>query len=170
SNGAVNRRPRIGSPRQFQPGSRHGDAVCVRLSTRLVRIRPRRYLAAMGSRRSRTTIRDDGVRRCDRGQHGTNRRRSLSMDAAEGYLPQALSLAHRVSGPSLAPGHARRGGDRGSPWALLPRLLLVLMALLFVGGLMNLAWVGAIALFVLASNPRLRAVRHASVREPKVGR
>ena len=46
------------------------------------------------------------------------------MDDAQGYLPQALSLAHRVPGPSLAIRLAGRGPDRGSPWALLPRLLL----------------------------------------------
>src|SRR5215831_9761785 len=46
------------------------------------------------------------------------------MDAAERCLPQALSLAHRIPVPSLASRLARRGRDGGSPWALLPRLLL----------------------------------------------
>src|SRR5215469_10875845 len=46
------------------------------------------------------------------------------MDAAEGCLPQALSLARRVPGPSLA---SRRAGlclDRDAARYLLPRLLL----------------------------------------------
>ena len=39
---------------------------------------------------------DDGVRQRDLGQRGANRCRCLSMDTAEGYLPQALPVAHRV--------------------------------------------------------------------------
>src|SRR5215813_12000980 len=46
------------------------------------------------------------------------------MDAAEGYLPQALSLTHRVPGSSLAARSEGRSLDRDTAWYLLPRLLL----------------------------------------------
>src|SRR6516164_9657654 len=78
---------RVGAPRQFQSRSDYDNAVCVGLSSRLVRVQPRRYPPAMGSRRSRTIIREDGVWQCDPVRHGTSRRRCLSMDAAEGCLP-----------------------------------------------------------------------------------
>src|SRR5215472_12693313 len=68
------------------------------------------------------------------------------MDAAEGRLSQAMSLARRVPGPSLASRRAGRHLDRDAARYLLSWLLL---ALLFVGGLMNLAWVAAIALLAL---------------------
>src|SRR5215469_1964649 len=46
------------------------------------------------------------------------------MDAAEGCLPQALSLAHRVPGSSLASRRAGRRLDRDAARSLLSRLLL----------------------------------------------
>src|SRR5215471_20678217 len=46
------------------------------------------------------------------------------MDAAEGCLPQALSLAHRVPGPSLASRRAGRHLDRDAARYLLSWLLL----------------------------------------------
>src|SRR5215470_17746840 len=46
------------------------------------------------------------------------------MDAAEGCLPQALPLAHRVPGPSLASRRAGRCRDRDAARYLLPWLLL----------------------------------------------
>src|SRR5215813_2213363 len=47
------------------------------------------------------------------------------MDAAEGCLPQALSLAHRFPGPSLASRRAGRCLDRDAARYLLSWLLLV---------------------------------------------
>src|SRR6516162_392066 len=44
------------------------------------------------------------------------------MDAAEECLPQALSLAHRVPGPSLASRRAGRCRDRDAARYLLPWL------------------------------------------------
>jgi hypothetical protein len=46
------------------------------------------------------------------------------MDAAEGYLPQALSLSHRVPGSSLASRRAGRSPNRDAARYLLLRLLL----------------------------------------------
>jgi len=69
--------PCVGSHRQFQARSRHRDAVCIGLSSRLVRVQPRRYIAAMGPRRSRSVIRDDGIRQCDLGWRCIRRRRYL---------------------------------------------------------------------------------------------
>ena len=62
SNGAVGYYPRIGSSNQFKPRSYHCDAVCVGISSGLVRVQPLRYLAAMASRRSWTIIREHRVR------------------------------------------------------------------------------------------------------------
>jgi hypothetical protein len=62
SDGAAGHYPRMGSPPQSQPCSGGGDAVCVRLSYRLVRLQPRRHFAAMEARKRRTVIRDDGLR------------------------------------------------------------------------------------------------------------
>src|SRR5215831_19188206 len=46
------------------------------------------------------------------------------MDAAEGCLPQTLSLSHRIPGPSLASRRAGRCLDRDAGRYLLPWLLL----------------------------------------------
>src|SRR5215471_20823769 len=46
------------------------------------------------------------------------------MDAAEGYMPQALSLAHRFPGSSLASRRDGRSLDRNAARYLLLRLLL----------------------------------------------
>src|SRR5215469_15510391 len=78
----------------------------------------------MGCRRSRAVIRDHGIRQSDFGRRGTRLCRSLSMDAAEGYMPQALSLAHRFPGSSLASRRDGRSLDRNAARYLLLRLLL----------------------------------------------
>jgi predicted metal-binding membrane protein len=49
----------------------------------------------------------------------------------------------------LAPRRSRHILDRGSSWAFLPRLLLDADGASVRGGMMSIAWTGAIALFVL---------------------
>src|SRR5215472_18967985 len=80
------------------------------------------------------------------------------MDAAEGYLPRALSLAYRVPGPSLASRRAGRCRDRDAARYLLPRLLLA---------------VNGVAVCRRTDEPRLGCCDHtlgASAKDDPVGR
>src|SRR6516162_153937 len=54
----------------------------------------------------------------------THRRRCLPMDAAEGCLPPALSLACQLPASPLASGRAGGCLDGDAAWSLLPWLLL----------------------------------------------
>jgi predicted metal-binding membrane protein len=84
------------------------------------------------------------------GRRDPDRRRAVPVDAAQGRLPGPLPLAGRLRHGALAglgrAGRSAWGGARafcvGCCWAL--------MGLLFVGGVMNLLWVAAITVAVLA--------------------
>ena len=77
--------------------------------------------------------------------------RRLSVDAAQVRLPQALPLSHGLHHGALAagPGWARFRMGLGHGAFCLGCCGFV-MGLLFVGGVMNLAWVAAITVFVVA--------------------
>src|SRR5215472_2172981 len=75
----------------------------------------------MGARQSGSVIRDDGLRQCDSGQHSAHWRGGMLGVVRTGVRHGLFCL--------------------GCCW--------MLMALLFVGGLMNLVWIGAIAMLGL---------------------
>jgi predicted metal-binding membrane protein len=119
------------------------------LSYRLVRLQPRRHFAAMEARKRRTVIRDDAL--------GNGILTSTVFVAAGLYQWTPLKdacLRHCRSPTEFLTRHWRPGslgavgmGVRHGLFCLGCCWLFI--TLLFVGGLMNLAWVGAIALFVL---------------------
>jgi hypothetical protein len=67
------------------------------------------------------------------------------MDPIEASLSSALLLATSVLAAPLAPRRMGSCYEWHAPWSVLPRLLLGLMAPLFVAGLMNLLWIAALA-------------------------
>ena len=71
------------------------------------------------------------------------------MRALSGIGICAVKLGEIGSGTStvLAAGSSRPDARRGVAWGFLPRMLL--MGLLFVGGLINLLWSAGLALLVL---------------------
>src|SRR5262249_14519246 len=83
-------------------------------------------------------------------RRGADRRRTLSVDAAQGRVPTPLPGAvvvhptpRRIScRGALALGFRHGGYCIGCCWALV--------ALLFVGGVMNRGWIAALAILVLA--------------------
>src|SRR5260221_4520801 len=81
----------------------------------------------------------------------------------EGGMPAALPLV-----PGFLILHWREGRSRlvygwGTPPRLLPGVFWIVMALLFVGGIMNLLWIGAIALpRACRGNPFLGRIRRAT--------
>src|SRR5207253_4463262 len=126
-----------------------GHAVRVRLFARVVRFQPFGDPAAMGVRRGRPAVGNDGGR-----QSHSGRRRARRGGAYEWTPLKNTCLAHCRSPIAFLLQHWRQGrlgavvtGMRHGLFCL--GCCWILMALLFVGGLMNLLWVAAIALLVL---------------------
>ena len=91
-------------------------------------------------------------------RHRADSRRCVSMAADQEPVPRALSVAAAVFDRTLAGGRARRSDDGHRSRAVLCRLLLAVMTLLFVVGVMNLWWVAALAAFVLLEKLAIRGV------------
>ena len=119
------------------------QACSPRLCAGLDRVQPARDGTAMGSRSGRHAVRDDGRAQRRDLPASADCRGCLSMDATEAGLPAALPLATGVSDASLAPRRrgVRANGVRHGLFCL--GCCWMLMALLFVGGLMNLLWIAA---------------------------
>ena len=77
----------------------------------------------------------------------TDRSGCLSVDAVETVLP--CPVAGRATDPILAPGHFGPLREGAMPGLFCLGCYWLLMVLLFVGGLMNLLWIAALALRVL---------------------
>jgi len=80
-----------------------------------------------------------------------DRCRSLSVDAAQDRVSVAMPSAARLhpAAGRLPARAARLARPRRAPWRLLRRLLLGADGLLFVGGVMNVAWIAAITMVSL---------------------
>jgi predicted metal-binding membrane protein len=112
--------------------------------SRVDRIRPRRHVGARGGPADAHDARD-----ALRGRHAAPRRRSLSVGAAEETVPDPLPFAAGVPHRSLArwlDGRALAMGARHGVYCV--GCCWMLMALLFVVGVMNLLSVAAITAFV----------------------
>src|SRR5579875_2519620 len=105
-------------------GRTGGRTVRTRLSCGLERLCGRGDGAAMAARYGGAAVARHGFRQCRDGRRRPRGGRPLSVDAAEGGVPQALSLAARFPAVPLARRRLRHARERRSARPLLSRLLL----------------------------------------------
>ncbi|MDN3720554.1 DUF2182 domain-containing protein [Roseibium salinum] len=110
-----------------------------------------------GARAGRHDDGHDGDRQRTACRHGAACRWPLPVDAAQGDLPQTLPSSHVFfllhHWKPGAVGAFRMGAEHG---AYCLGCCWFLMALLFVGGIMNLFWIAGIAIYVAVEKARRR--------------
>ena len=102
--------------------------------------------------RARAAHADDGEREPNSRRRRADRGRPLSVDAPQGRLPAAMPGAARLHAAPWRLSRATRAARCGSGFGTALYCIgccWALMALLFVGGVMNLLWIAALAIFVL---------------------